>query len=717
MNKKDVIDSIKDKVDPTANEKVQQLHDGALKDINGRPLKTEQGVLVEDTDNSLKAGPRGPVIMDDFIFREKMTSFDHERIPERVVHARGSGVHGYFQVYKDMSQLTKAKFLSDPSKKTPVFVRFSTVVGFRGSADTVRDVRGFATKFYTEEGNYDLVGNNMPPFFIQDAIKFPDLVHSIKPEPHHEMPQASAAHDNFWDFISLTPESTHMIMWVLSDRALPRSFAHMEGFGVHTFRWINQKGESRFVKYHWKPLLGVHSQVFDEAQKTGGADPDFHRREMWESMEKGMPYEYELGVQIIEEKDLDKFEFDILDATKLIPEEQFPVMRIGKMTLNRNPDNFFMETEQVAFHPGNVVPGIDLTNDPLLQGRLFSYIDTQLTRLGGPNFAQIPINRPFVEVTNNTQDGFMRQTNMKGRVNYYPSSLGGVTVTPEKKGGFHHYPEKLEGTKLRERSPTFSDHYSQATLFYNSMSDVEKQHILDAASFELGKVETKQVRERLVMNFMNVDEEFAKKLADRVGVEAKSPEKTHQFKGPKVSKALSQSEGQALTAKGRKVAVLLSEGFSFNEYKALKKALEKEMAMIEPVSSKLGKMKSLEGDEVEVMKTFLTTAPYFYDGLFVPGGKKSIESLMSAPKALMFVHETFRHNKALGFAGEAIELFKASTISAFIDASQMNSMDLFEKHGLFYLKNLSMASDLGDKFVKAVALHRHWERMGEKLPG
>lgn len=393
---KSITKTLKDKMDSTVNQKIEQLHEHALVDNDKKVLRTEQGVMIEDNDNSLKAGPRGPVIMEDFQFREKMTSFDHERIPERVVHARGSAAHGYFQVYKDMSALTKAKFLHDPSKKTPVFVRFSTVVGFRGSADTVRDVRGFATKFYTEEGNYDLVGNNMPVFFIQDAMKFPDLVHSVKPEPHNEMPQAAAAHDNFWDFASLTTESTHMLMWALSDRALPKSYAHMEGFGVHTFRWVNEKGESRFVKYHWKPILGTHSQVFDEAQKTAGADPDFNRRDMWESIEKGIPYEYELGVQIIEEHELGKFEFDLLDATKLVPEELFPVQRIGKMTLNRNPENFFLETEQVAFCPGNVVPGIDLTNDPLLQGRLFSYVDTQLTRLGGPNFTQIPINRPIV---------------------------------------------------------------------------------------------------------------------------------------------------------------------------------------------------------------------------------------------------------------------------------------------------------------------------------
>ena len=699
------------------NKKVQQLHEGALKDYSGRPLTTEQGVLVEDTDNSLKAGPRGPVIMEDFILREKITSFDHERIPERVVHARGSAAHGFFQVYEDLSSLTHAKFLCDPSRKTPVFVRFSTVVGFRGSADTIRDVRGFATKFYTEEGNYDIVGNNMPVFFIQDAIKFPDLVHSIKPEPHHEMPQASAAHDNFWDFVSLTPESTHTLMWVLSDRALPRSYAHMEGFGVHTFRWINAKGESRFVKYHWKPLLGVHSQVFDEVQKTAGADPDYHRREMWESIERGEPYEFELGVQIIEEKDLGKFDFDLLDPTKLVPEEQFPVKRIGKMALNRNPENFFMETEQVAFCPGNVVPGIDLTNDPLLQGRLFSYIDTQLTRLGGPNFAQIPINRPINEVATNTQDGFMRQSNMKGRVNYFPSSLGGVQTTPAGKGGFHHFAEKLEGTKLRQRSETFSDHYSQATLFYNSMSKVEKQHILDAASFELGKVEAQHVRERMVMNFMNVDEAFARTLADRVGVKVQAPKQKPAFKSSiKISKALSQLEGQPKSAKGRKVGVLIAEGFSFESYSALEAKLKSHGAMLEPISTKIGPLKSADGKELEIKKTFLTTAPYLYDGLYVPGGANSIKQLLAAPKSIMFLHETFRHNKPLGLEAEAIDLYKASSIASMLAPDKLLGSDLFQEHGLFCHKS-SAKDNFATEFVKALGEHRFWDRKGEALPG
>src|SRR5690554_1389493 len=483
-----------------SNDKTDQLGE-TQRDIHKKPLTTEHGVKLEDTDNSLKAGSRGPIIMDDFHFREKMTHFDHERIPERVVHPRGSGAHGYFQVYESQQKYTKAKFLQDPSKKTPVFVRFSTVVGFRGSADTVRDVRGFATKFYTEEGNFDLVGNNMPVFFIQDAIKFPDLVHSIKPEPNSEMPQATAAHDTFWDFASLTPESTHMLMWVLSDRGIPKSYATMEGFGVHTFRWINEDSESTFVKYHWKPLAGVHSLVWDEAQKIAGKDPDFNRRDLWDNIEAGNFYEYELGVQLFTEADAKKFDFDILDPTKIIPEEIIPVKRIGKMVLNKNPDNFFMETEQVAFHPGNVVPGIDLTNDPLLQGRLFSYIDTQITRLGGPNFTQIPINRPIAPVNDMQRDGFHQQYVHEGVAPYSPNSLDGGCpfmagggrpdaegALPEEEGDILDAPRDVAGkpafidvpqaieAALKERTEpaTFEDHFSQARMFYRSLTQTEQ---------------------------------------------------------------------------------------------------------------------------------------------------------------------------------------------------------------------------------------------------
>src|ERR1700712_3828749 len=465
----------------TSNTKTNLKQDDLTPDIEtgaNEFMTTDQGLKINDDQNSLKAGERGATLLEDFILREKITHFDHERIPERIVHARGTAAHGYFQVYKPMGKYTKAQFLNDPKIKTPVFVRFSTVAGSRGSTDLARDVRGFAVKFYTQEGNFDLVGNNIPVFFIQDAIKFPDLIHAVKPEPDNEIPQAASAHDTFWDFISLTPESAHMVMWVMSDRALPRSYRMMEGFGVHTFRLINDAGKSSFVKFHWKPLLGVHSVAWDEAQIISGKDPDFHRRDLWEAIESGAFPEWELGVQIVPQKDEHKFEFDLLDPTKIIPEEMVPVQRIGKLTLNRNPDNFFAETEQVAFHVGNIVPGIDFTNDPLLQGRLFSYTDTQLIRLGGPNFHEIPINRPVVPIHNNQRDGHMRQTINKGKTSYNPNSLGGGCPFQAGKmqGGFTSLAEKIDANKIRERSESFFDHFTQARMFFNSQSVPEKQH-------------------------------------------------------------------------------------------------------------------------------------------------------------------------------------------------------------------------------------------------
>jgi catalase len=573
-------------------------------------LTTNHGVKVNHTDDSLKAGKRGPTLMEDFHFREKLMHFDHERIPERIVHARGSAAHGYFQSYAPIPELTKAKLFNDPGKQTPVFVRFSTVVGFRGSADTVRDVRGFAVKFYTEEGNWDLVGNNMPVFFIQDAIKFPDLVHAIKPEPHHEMPQASAAHDNFWDFISLMPESMHMIMWVLSDRAIPRSYSMMEGFGVHTFRFINEEGKSRFVKFHWKPLNGVYSLVWDEAVKISGSDPDFNRRDLWEAIEAGNYPEYELGVQIVEEEDEFAFNFDILDPTKIIPEELVPVKKIGKMVLNRNPDNFFAETEQVAFHPGHVIPGIDFTNDPLLQGRLFSYLDTQIIRLGGPNFNEIPINRPLSEVHNNQRDGYMRQTINRGRTHYSPNSLrgGAPHPTPEEMGGYKHHMEKVEGTKIRERSESFKDYFSQAKLFYNSMSDIEKKHILDAFHFELGKVDSKDVRQRMVYMAANVDKDLAVEIAKGIGVNPPDDEEKVREaakdavpmvtgrRGVERSPALSMENHTVNSIKGRKIAILIDEGFDYKAVDMVRKMLKDNDAMIHFISKYHGMIAANSGE-------------------------------------------------------------------------------------------------------------------------
>lgn len=687
-------------------------------------LTTNQGTLISDDHNSLKAGVRGPTLMEDHHLREKMTHFDHERIPERVVHARGSAAHGYFQAYEAHTELTKAKVFADPAIKTPVFVRFSTVAGSRGSADTVRDARGFAVKFYTEDGNWDLVGNNIPVFFIQDAIKFPDLVHAVKPEPHNEMPQASAAHDNFWDFISLMPESMHMVMWVLSDRALPRSYAMMEGFGVHTFRFINEAGKSRFVKFHWKPLLGVHSLVWDETQKIAGKDPDFNRRDLWERIEKGNYPEWELGVQIVEEEDEHKFDFDLLDATKIIPEELVPVKPLGKMTLNRNPDNFFAETEQVAFHPGHVVPGIDFTNDPLLQGRLFSYVDTQLLRLGGPNFVELPINRPVCPVHNNQRDGFSRQTINTGRINYEPNSLGGgcPMQSPENMRAFVSYAEKMEGFKVRERSESFNDHFTQATLFWNSQSEAEKQHLVEAIQFELGKVEHMHIRERMIALFANIDQELAERAAKGIGVtqvnsdlsylQTSSASKPNARRGaaqPGRSAALSL-ENTVKSARTRKVAVLAADGFDYEALTKVTSALKAEGVQTEIISKALGKIRSTDNQGVEIDKSYLTAASVVFDAVFVPGGAQNVETLKSQGDAVHFVNEQFKHHKPIAASGEGVELLAASGIVGVDLAQDEGTESLVADKGVVTTRGKADYAEFAQNFITAIAQHRHWER-------
>jgi catalase len=491
-----------------------------IEESSGAILTSNQGVPVNDDHNSLKVGDRGPTLLEDFLLREKITHFDHERIPERVVHARGSGAHGYFELDQSLSSYSSAAFLQEVGVRTPVFVRFSTVAGSRGSTDLARDVRGFAIKFYTEQGNFDLVGNNMPVFFIQDAIKFPDLIHAVKPEPHNEIPQAASAHDTFWDFISLTPESAHMIMWLMSDRAIPRSFRMMEGFGVHTFRFVNARGDSTFFKWHLKPVLGMKSVLWDEAQRISGADPDFHRRDLWEAIDSGSFPEWQVGVQLIPEEDEHKFDFDLLDPTKLVPEELVPVTPIGRLILDRNPDNFFAEVEQVAFHTGHVVPGIDFTNDPLLQGRLFSYTDTQLIRLGGPNFHEIPINRPISPLHNNQRDGFMRQTINRGQTSYDPNALGGgdPRQATMAEGGFASFAERIDAAKIRARSRSFTDHFTQAAMFFHSQAEIEQRHIINALRFELGKCASQAVRERML--FMLIPDRWRnwqQDVADRPG--------------------------------------------------------------------------------------------------------------------------------------------------------------------------------------------------------
>ncbi|RYZ52910.1 MAG: catalase [Sphingobacteriales bacterium] len=688
---------------------MSNTNDGIGQNGDNRHLTTDQGVKVDHTDDSLKAGPRGATLMEDFHFREKMTHFDHERIPERVVHARGSGAYGVFKVFDDsMKEFTKAKFLTDSSRETKVFVRFSTVVGFRGSADTVRDVRGFAAKFYTAEGNYDLVGNNMPVFFIQDAMKFPDLVHAIKPEPHNEMPQASAAHDNFWDFISLMPESMHMIMWVLSDRALPRSYSMMEGFGVHTFRLINEEGKATFVKFHWKPVNGVHSLTWDETQKIAGKDPDFNRRDLWESIEEGNFPEFVLGVQLLDESKEFDFDFDVLDATKIWPEELIPVRKVGKLTLNRNPDNFFAETEQVAFHPGNLVPGIDFTNDPLLQGRLFSYVDTQLIRLGGPNFTEIPINRPESQVHNNERDGYMRQTVHKGRVNYSPNSLakGQPTTASAAEGAFVHYTEKVEGYKTRARSESFKDHFTQARLFYNSMTEPEKKHILEAFHFELGKVETLEIRERMVGLIAHIDSRLAEDVAKGIGVEkvvkavVDQPKQDAGKTRIDNSPALSMELQPKSSIKGRKIAVLLEDGFDAEQFMAVKAAITKAGAKMMIVSKLLGHVKSAGGESVKVDKTHLTAGSIIFDAVFVPGGAH-VTRLQQMGDVKHFLLEAFKHCKPIALSGDATALMKVINI-------QLNDTAIADIG--IVLAERGDWNAFAQDFSVAIAQHRFWKR-------
>ena len=719
------------KLDPRNNDAKTNDLQKNTEDSGGEFLTTNQGVRINDNQNSLKAGERGATLLEDFILREKITHFDHERIPERVVHARGSAAHGYFQVYESMAQYTKAGFLQDPSVKTPVFVRFSTVAGSRGSTDLARDVRGFAVKFYTQEGNFDIVGNNIPIFFIHDAMKFPDLVHAVKPEPHNEMPQAASAHDTFWDFISLMPESMHMIMWVMSDRAIPRSFRMMEGFGVHTFRLINEKGKARFVKFHWKPLLGLHSVVWDEAQKISGKDPDFHRRDLWEAIENGDFPEWEFGVQIVEEKDEHKFDFDLLDPTKIIPEEIVPVQRIGKMTLNRNPDNFFAETEQVAFHVGNIVPGIDFTNDPLMQGRLFSYTDTQLIRLGGPNFHEIPINRPVAPVHNNQRDGFMRQTVNRGQTSYEPNTLrGGCPFQAgADMGGFTSFAERIDAQKIRARSASFFDHFSQATLFFNSQSEPEKGHIVRALRFELGKVETPAIRERMLYLLAQVDKGLANRVAEGLGISVPAkidkpmnmsvpadgdpkkfqPKRVSQ--SVDVSPRLKQVDNPNFpnkTISTRKVAVLLADGFDDAAVAEMSKALLTAGAAPKTIAPRLGVVTGADGTELKVDFSFLTGSSVLFDAVYIPGGDGSVEALKPLAEVSEFVNEAYKHCKSIAASGSGVGLVAKSLGEKFSESDTTGKL-VATAEGVVTSRG-PVTANFTTEFIDAIAKHRHWER-------
>ncbi|WP_185204533.1 catalase [Chryseobacterium sp. C3] len=699
----------------TTNDKLDQLASHTTSNDDTK-LTTNQGLKINDNQNSLTAGERGATLLEDFILREKITHFDHERIPERIVHARGSGAHGVFRLKKSLKQYTKAKFLTETDRETPVFVRFSTVAGSKGSTDLARDVRGFAIKFYTEEGNYDLVGNNIPVFFIQDAIKFPDLVHAVKPEPHNEIPQAASAHDTFWDFISLMPESMHMIMWVMSDRAIPRSFSRMEGFGVHTFRFINDEGKAHFVKFHFKPKLGVHSVAWDEAQKISGVDPDFHKRDLWESIESGNFPEWDFGVQLIPEEDEDKFDFDLLDPTKIIPEEEVPVEIFGTLTLNRNPDNFFAETEQVAFHPGHLVPGIDFSNDPLLQGRLFSYTDTQLSRLGSPNFHEIPINRSVNTVHNNQRDGHMRQQIVKGKVSYEPNSIGGGCPFQAmmSEGGFTSHQERVSGTKIRARSESFVDHYSQAKLFYNSQSDYEKTHLQNALIFELSKVTVPEIRERVVGQLNFIDKSLAQNVASKVGVEVKELEFPNQSlpadSNPadlqseereahtRASEALSMANTVKNTIQGRKIGFIVASGADFGIINDLKNKLEDQNAVVEIITPSLAPVKTDKGDALTPKHSLTSTASVCFDALFIGAGEEAAKELMNAEnkhKVLHFINEAYQHCKAIYFGEGTEAIYKNSNVAV-------------KKHEDPAIVNWE-DSDPDHKFTEAIANHRVWE--------
>lgn len=692
-------------------------------------LTTNQGVRIADNQNSLKAGERGPTLLEDFILREKITHFDHERIPERVVHARGAGAHGTFQPYASAAKYTRAKFLQDPATKTRVFVRFSTVAGFRGSSDTARDVRGFATKFYTEEGVFDLVGNNIPVFFIQDAMKFPDLIHSVKPEPHNEIPQAASAHDTFWDFVSLTPESTHMLMWAMSDRAIPRSLRMMEGFGVNTLRLVDAEGVSRLVKFHWKPLLGVHSLVWDEALKLGGADPDFHRRDLWEAIDKGAFPEWELGIQVLEEDDElpAKYGFDPLDATKVWPEQLVPVQRIGKLTLDRNPDNFFAETEQVAFCPSHVVPGIDFSDDPLLQGRLFSYLDTQLSRLGSPNFAELPINRPDNGVHNNQRDGHMRTTVQPGRVAYQPNSLGGGCPFQAGARGFTSVPERIAAHKVRGRSPSFGEHYGQAALFWRSQSDAEKEHIAAAFRFELSKVESPAVRRRMVDVLTNVDADLAGRVAGALGLAVDEPavankrlhDDWHKYgvtslpNGPRaaydgvLAPELSMAETIKDSIKTRKVAVLVADGVDGDDVEAFKAALTAEGATVEVVAPTLAAVTRADGKPLQPDRALPTVMSVLYDAVVVPGGPLGSSALEGEGGAVHFVNEAYMHGKAIAATGAGVDLLLASSV---LGPGTRTDADLAGLPGVVAERRPEDLQAATRRFIAAVAQHRHFGR-------
>ena len=706
-------------------------------DSGGQALTTNQGVKVGDNQNSLKAGLRGPTLLEDFILREKITQFDHERIPERVVHARGSAAHGYFECYQPLTDITRAGLFAEAGKRTPLFARFSTVAGGGGSADTVRDTRGFAVKFYTEEGNWDLVGNNIPVFFIQDAMKFPDLIHSVKPEPHHGMPQASSAHDTFYDFISLMPESIHHLMWVMSDRGIPRSLRTMQGFGVHSFRMVDEAGKSVFVKFHWLPVAGTLSFVWDESAKITGADPDFHRRDLWEAIEAGNYPEWELALQVFTEEQADSFSFDVLDATKLIPEELVPLRAVGRMVLNRNPDSFFAETEQVAFCTSHLVPGIDFSNDPLLQGRNHSYLDTQLSRLGGPNFHEIPINSPLAPVHNNQRDGIHRQAISRGRVSYEPNSLAGGCPFQAGKAGFVSLPQHISSgpqaasrgrgataernfveDKVRGKPEKFADHYSQAQLFYRSQTPVEQNHIKAAFRFELTRVTVPAIRERMVSVLANVDPALARSVAEGLGIDVPPAQQTalEALGLPPGESEVATSAGLSLFArpgdggiKGRRVALLVADGVDGESVRQVQKALAEAGAAPRFVGARLGRVKPASGEPIEVEATMEAMPSVLWDAVVLPGGEAALKLFAANGPAMDFIKEQYRHCKPMLVLGDSHKLLPAAGIDlALPDGSPDSGLVL--ANGPDSDKS---SRDFGTRFIAALGRHRHYERERE----
>jgi catalase len=640
---------------------------------DGRPsLTTQQGVVVSDDQNTLRAGERGPDALEDFHFREKIFHFDHERIPERVVHARGFGAHGYFENYQSLADITRADLFQRAGERTEAFVRFSTVAGNKGSGDLARDVRGFATKFYTREGNWDLVGNNIPVFFIQDAIKFPDIIHAAKQEPDRGFPQAQTAHDNFWDFVSLLPESTHMLMWIMSDRAIPRSFRFMEGFGVHTFRLVNAAGRATFVKFHWRPKQGLQSVVWNEAVKINGADPDFHRRDLWDAIKQGSFPEWELGLQLFDDEFADRFEFDVLDPTKIIPEEQVPLRMVGRLVLDRVVDNFFAETEQVAFCTQNVVPGIDFTNDPLLQGRNFSYLDTQLKRLGSPNFTHLPVNAPRCPVAHFQQDGHMAAVNPVTRANYEPNSWapgdGGPRENPA--AGFRPYPSVESGPKRQLRPESFADHYSQARQFYISQAEIERQHIGDAFTFELSKCQRPDIRARVVAQLRNVHEDLARYVAGSLGL-PELPEKTRPAREPvtdlPASPALSIVANGPGTFAGRKIGVLVTDGADAKILAGLASAARQQDVTVELVAPAVGGIEASDGQRIEAGQKIDGGPSVLYDAVMLLPSPEGAGTLTQVPAARDFVADAYAHCKFIGYVGHAAALLEATGIDRLAD--------------------------------------------------